>query len=315
MVIPLDFLRIILKQSSQIFVDNANLRLYIYQTRGHTSLPPQVLDSEGSMFLQQNGKRIYPSKPQDVYLFVTCLIDQFVPDAGVDTVRLLQREGIRVHFPLDQTCCGQPAYSSGFLDEARAVARSQLHLFPEPWPIVVPSGSCAAMMRHHYAKLFGGEPALSSKVMAFSERVFELTEFLVNVVKFDCKDCAESTSVALHTSCHARRELGIHESSEKLLRGLAQVSLIEHDRVEECCGFGGTFAVKHPKISSAITADKVESLQSTKANTVVSADCGCLLNISSAAEYQDRAVHSSSSQRFEHIASFLWRRTNSGGAA
>lgn len=260
--------------------------------------------------------RDYPSKPQDVYLFVTCLIDQFVPDAGLDTVRLLQREGIRVHFPPDQTCCGQPAYSSGFLDEARSVAKAQLRLFPEPWPIVVPSGSCAAMMRHNYAKLFRDDQVLLGEAMAFSERVFELTEFLVYVVDFSRSDCAESATVALHTSCHARRELGVHTSSEKLLRGLSQVAVVEHDRVEECCGFGGMFTVNHPTVSSAITSDKVECLRSAKANTVVSADCGCLLNISSAAEYQDRVNNNSSpSLRFEHIASFLWHRTNLGNVA
>ena len=107
--------------------------------------------------------RIYPPKPSDVYLFATCLVDQFAPEAGLATVRLLEQEGIKVHFPEQQTCCGQPAYNSGYPEEARAVARQQLNLFPEPWPVVVPSGSCAAMMRHHYPKLFADDPSLLAK--------------------------------------------------------------------------------------------------------------------------------------------------------
>ena len=106
------------------------------------------------------SSRLYPTKSVDVYLFATCLVDQFAPEAGLDTIRLLEREGIKVHFPEQQTCCGQPAYTSGYPDEARAVARQQLDLFPQPWPVVVPSGSCAAMIRHHYPKLFADDPSL-----------------------------------------------------------------------------------------------------------------------------------------------------------
>ena len=259
----------------------------------------------------QLDTRLYPPKPANVYLFATCLIDQFAPEAGLDTVQLLEREGITVHFPQEQTCCGQPAYTSGYPDEARAVARHQLNLFPEPWPIVVPSGSCAAMMRHQYPKLFEGDPDLQTKVMPLADRIFELTEVLVHVVGFKRPDVGDSCSIALHTSCHARREMGSHETSAALLEGLAQVSVKQQARGEECCGFGGTFSIRHPDISEAIVSDKVESLRATGAESVISADCGCLLNILGRAEKQDEiAGLAKPSLPGEHIASFLWRRTN-----
>jgi L-lactate dehydrogenase complex protein LldE len=134
-----------------------------------------------------NGlERSYPGKPDDVYLFSTCLIDQFTPQAGMDSVLLLEREGIRVHYPPAQTCCGQPAHSSGYPDEARSVALQQLNLFVEPWPVMVPSGSCGGMIRLHYPHLFADDPVLHAKrALALSTRVFELSEFLVHVLNFN----------------------------------------------------------------------------------------------------------------------------------
>ncbi len=258
--------------------------------------------------------RRYPAKPADAYFFATCLVDQFAPEAGLDAIRLIEREGIAIHFPEEQTCCGQPAYTSGYLDEARAVARRQIELFTQPWPVVVPSGSCAAMMRHHYPKLFAGDPVLEPKAVELAERVFELTEFLVHVVGFARADAGEPCTIALHTSCHARREMGVHETSATLLGGLAAVSVAQQERAEECCGFGGTFAVRHADISAAIAGDKVASLKASGAQRVVSADCGCLFNILGRAERLDRdAGRSEPSLPGEHIASFLWRRT--GGSA
>jgi len=267
------------------------------------------------MAADAQSTRLYPSQPADVYLFATCLIDQFAPEAGLDSVRLLERAGIAVHFPAEQTCCGQPAYTSGYPDEARAVARRQLSLFPQPWPIVVPSGSCAAMMRHHYPKLFAADAARLAQATALAERIFELTEFLVHVVGLDCDDQGAPCTVALHTSCHARREMGSHTSSAALLQGLAQVRVVEQARTEECCGFGGTFAIRHPDISAAIVGDKVASLRDSGAERVVSADCGCLFNIlGHAAKLDEVAGRSTPSLPGEHIASFLWRRTTGAGS-
>lgn len=262
--------------------------------------------------MNPNGlaKRRYPQKPTDVYLFATCLIDQFTPQAGLDTVKLLEREGIRVHYPLAQTCCGQPAHSSGYPDEARSVALAQLDLFVEPWPVVVPSGSCGGMMRTHYPHLFAKDTELHAKAVALADRVYELSEFLVHVVNFDHADTGAPCTIALHTSCHARRQMGVHDTSVALLDSLDQVKVVEQARIEECCGFGGTFALLYPDISEAIVTDKVASIKATGAGCVVSADCGCLLNITGRAAKQDElAGVATPSLPGEHLASFLWRRT------
>lgn len=248
-------------------------------------------------------ERRYPAKPSDVYLFGTCVVDLFDPEAGISTARLLEREGIRVHFPQDQSCCGQPAYTSGFTDDARAVAASQVRLFAQPWPIVVPSGSCAGMMRHHWPKLFDGDPALRPIVVALAERIFELTEFLVHVCGVNLADRGETCRAVLHTSCSGRREMGTHLTSRALLGQLGGVELANQDHEAECCGFGGTFAVRHPDISSAMAADKADALEATGASVVVSADGGCLTNINGTLEKRGSRV------RGQHIATFLWQRT------
>lgn len=257
------------------------------------------------------SQRSYPPMPTDVYLFATCLVDQFTPQAGLDTVKLLEREGIRVHYPQGQTCCGQPAHSSGYPDEARSVALAQLKLFVEPWPVVVPSGSCGGMMRTHYPHLFEGDPQLHAEAVALAERVFELSEFLVHVVNFKHPDLGAPCMVALHTSCHARRQMGVHDTSAALLDSLGQVEVREQARIEECCGFGGTFALLYPDISEAIVTDKVASIKNTGARHLVSADCGCLLNITGRAAKQDELAGAPSpSLTGEHLASFLWQRTS-----
>lgn len=224
--------------------------------------------------------------------------------------KLLEREGIRVHYAEAQTCCGQPAYSSGYPEEARSVALAQLNLFVEPWPVVVPSGSCGGMMRSHYPHLFAADPELRAKAVALAERVFELSEFLVHVINFNHQDQGEPCTIALHTSCHARRQMGAHDTSSALLDSLGQVNVVEQARIEECCGFGGTFALLYPDISEAIVTDKVAAIKATGASCVVSADCGCLLNITGRAAKQDElAGCKTPSLPGEHLASFLWNRT------
>ncbi|MCG5074169.1 (Fe-S)-binding protein [Paraburkholderia tagetis] len=268
--------------------------------------------------------RQYPTgaRPTDVYLFATCLVDLFVPQAGLDAVKLLEREGLTVHFPRAQSCCGQPAYSSGNPREAREVARAQLGLFDQPWPVIVPSGSCAGMMRHHWPALFedgeanAANKADAARAQALSERIYELTEFLVRVLNVDLgaagaygdaalKQPAER--VVLHTSCGARREMGTRVHGVEVVDALPGVTRIDHERESECCGFGGTFSLKHPDISGAMVADKIASACATGCDRLVSADCGCLLNIGHAAEHQGAPL------AVEHLASFLWRRT--GGEA
>ncbi len=248
--------------------------------------------------------------PADVYFFATCVVDQFFPGAGMDAITLLERQGIRVHFPEAQTCCGQPAYTSGFPDEARKVAALQLTLFPNDWPVVVPSGSCAGMMKHHYPTLFAVDPARKEAAEKLSARVYELTQFLVEVLDFKPEDQGSDCTVVLHTSCSARREMGVHVTGKKLLGNLAKVRIAQQDHESECCGFGGTFSVKQPEISAAMVEDKVKSLKATGAERVVSADCGCLMNILGHAAWKDQqAGLSKPSLPGEHIATFLLRRT------
>lgn len=241
--------------------------------------------------------------PTKVYFFGTCLVDMFFPEAGLAGMELLRRSGIEVVFPQSQSCCGQPARNSGFPDEARRVARAQLDAFPEPWPIVVPSGSCAGMMKTHYPELFENDPD-RGRALAFSARVHELTSFLVNVLRLDrtLVDKGEKVTVTWHGSCHSMREMGVVDEPKRLLRSLANVTLVENPREKECCGFGGTFAVRQPEISAAMVGDKIASVEATGAAEVVSGDCGCLMNIGGALEKAGKPIRS------RHIAEFLLER-------
>lgn len=259
---------------------------------------PEIVSDNG---LPLNVERQYPPKPSRVYLFGTCLADALFPQSGLDAIEFLERQGLEVIFPQGQSCCGQPAYNAGYQDEARAVARQQVAQFPLDIPIVVISGSCGGMMRHHYRKLLKAETDLD--VDAFCERVFEFTEFLQQVLQVELEDIGEPERVALHTSCAARREMGVHLTGRALLEKLDKVELVEHDYASECCGFGGTFAVKHADISAAMVADKTRHLLATDAVRYISADWGCMLNINGALEYQQASL------RGEHIASYLLKRT------
>src|SRR5574343_788678 len=147
------------------------------------------------------------TRPRDVYFFATCVIEQFHPQAGLDAITLLEKQGLCVHFPEDQTCCGQPAYTSGFTEEARRVAAHTLTLFPEPWPVVIPSGSCGGMMKHHYPSLFADDPARRATAEALAARIYEFTDFMVNVLDYRPQGNASPCTVALQTSCSARLEM------------------------------------------------------------------------------------------------------------
>lgn len=241
--------------------------------------------------------------PDKVYFFGTCLVDMFFPEAGLAGMELLRRSGIEVVFPQNQSCCGQPARNGGFPDEARRVARAQLDSFPEDWPIVVPSGSCAGMMKTHYPELFENDPD-HARAIAFSGRVHELTSFLVHVLGLDrtLVDKGEKVTVTWHPSCHSMREMGVVDEPKALLRALANVTLVENPREKECCGFGGAFAIRQPEISAAMVADKIASVEQTGATQVVSGDCGCLMNMGGALEKAGKPI------RPLHIAEFLLER-------
>lgn len=250
--------------------------------------------------------RQYPTgKPQRVYLYGTCVVDLFFPEAGMDAIHLLEREGIEVNYPPGQSCCGQPAYTSGYTEQARDVARAQIKLFAGDDPVIVPSGSCAGMFREHYPDLFKDEPQMLEKVRALAARTYELTEFLLHVCKVRFNDHGQPTRIALHTSCSARREMNTHLHARELLGQLSNVERVDHDHESECCGFGGTFSVRMPDISGAMVADKTSALKASGADQILTADCGCLMNINGALEKQRESL------RGQHLASFLWQR--SGG--
>lgn len=254
------------------------------------------------------------SKPSSVYFFATCVVDLMAPQAGMDAIALLRDAGLRVEFPQAQSCCGQPAYTSGYTDEARTVAAAQLDLFPEAWPIVVPSGSCAGMMVHHWPRLFAEDPARLAKARDIGARVVEFSTFARDVLGLGERLAAAPSSrpvkVALHTSCSARREMGVHVPSRALLEALPGVEVVAQAREAECCGFGGTFSLKHPDVSTAMVSDKVAALKATGASQLVTADCGCMLNITQRAAREDQdAGRSKPSLPGEHLATFLLRRT------
>lgn len=242
------------------------------------------------------------SKPTAAYFFGTCLIDLIFPRAGLSAMRLFRREGIRVVYPQGQTCCGQPAYNSGFRDEARAVAVAQLDAFPDNIPVVVPSASCAGMFRVHYPRLFAGAPE-EARVRALADRVYEFTEFLLHVLDFKPADLGPPLQVAVHNSCSARRELGVADAALDLLGRLSNVDAVEPDHAYECCGFGGTFSVKQPEISAAMTADKIAAIAATGAPVLVGQDCGCLMSLDGAFRRKGRGPE------VKHIAELLWERT------
>ncbi|MEQ9010563.1 (Fe-S)-binding protein [Algiphilus sp.] len=245
--------------------------------------------------------------PRDAYLFVTCIVDLFAPEAGVDAAHVLNRLGITVHFPKAQTCCGQPAYTTGFPREARAVVTSQLELFQEPWPVVVPSGSCSGMLKWHWPKLFDNDPALRAKAEDVAARTVEFTDYIVNTLGVALPVHETSaTRVALHTSCTARREMGTLECGRALLDRLPGVACVPHAQESECCGFGGTFAVKHPEVSASMAADKLAAIAESGCDTYVSADSGCLLNLNLTRQ------RNGIGPRGVHIASFLRSRIEDG---
>ena len=243
-----------------------------------------------------------PTRPEKVYFFGTCLIDLCFPQAGIAAMALLQREGIEVIYPQSQSCCGQPAYNSGFPEEARKVARQQIKAFPKDYPIVIPSGSCGGMLKHHYPKLFSDQPE-ATEAQRFAGRVFEWSEFLVKVLDLKLQDKGQPTKVTWHSSCSALREMRVIEHSKALLRQLQQVELIELQRERECCGFGGSFSVKQADISSAMVADKVADIEQTGASVVLSGDYGGLMHIGGALKHRNSPIPA------KHVAEFLLERT------
>ncbi len=207
-----------------------------------------------------------------VSLFVTCIVDQVFPQVGIAMTQVLERLGYPVDFPPSQTCCGQPAFNSGYPEEARTVARHFLDAFRDAEYIVVPSGSCTSMITHHYADIFDKEPEIAP-------RVWEFSRFLTDVAGVDDVGARFDGVVTYHDSCHALRELRIKDGHRRLLAKVQGLTLREMDPAEECCGFGGTFSVKFPEVSGGMARTKIDSILKTEAGTVVSIDSSCLMQL------------------------------------
>jgi len=215
-----------------------------------------------------------------VGLFVTCLIDLMRPRIGFAALELLKSAGCDVVVPETQTCCGQPGYNSGERASAIALARKAAREFADCEYVVVPSGSCAGMIRTHYPDLFDDVPEGEREALrALSARTYELTDFLVNVAHFTPKTKTSIKSITYHDSCAGLRELGIKQQPRALLAQVAGVQLQEMDECEQCCGFGGTFALKFGDISAHIAERKCENIAANGAGAVVLGDLGCMLNI------------------------------------
>ena len=195
---------------------------------------------------------------------------------------VLERVGYAVDFPEDQTCCGQPAFNTGYRSEARQVARHFLKVFRDSEYVVVPSGSCTSMISHHFEDLFRKEPEVLKAAEALAPRVWEFSKFLLEVAGVEDVGAHLEDVVTYHDSCHALREFGIKDGPRRLLAHVRGLELREMDAAEECCGFGGTFSVKFPEVSGGMARTKIDSIVRTGARTVVSVDSSCLMQIQGA---------------------------------
>jgi len=214
-----------------------------------------------------------------VQIFINCLAEQFYPSTLRGLVRLLERQGVEVEFPAEQTCCGQPFFNTGFHDEARAMARSWLRTFGRSEsPIVAPSGSCVDMVRH-FPRLFAPGSPESAEAMAVAARTFEVGEYLVRQLGLRDVGARFPHRVAYHASCHLLRGLGLRAEAKELLGAVRDIELVPLPEEEVCCGFGGAFSVIYPDVSRAMLDAKVRNVMASGAEAVVACDAGCLMNI------------------------------------
>jgi len=237
-----------------------------------------------------------------VAMFIPCFVDQLNPEVGIDMARVLRRIGYSVDFPEAQTCCGQPAFNSGYWQEARPLAERFVKIFgaPEADAIVCPSGSCTTMVRNFYSELLEGGP-LAGEAAKLAARVFEFSEFLVKVAEVADVGAGFPHRVAYHDACHALRELRLKQEPRELLRHVRGIELVEMPYCEECCGFGGTFATKFSMISSAMGETKAANAEASGAEYVTSTDPSCLMHLDGVLRLRKSPV------RTIHLASILAR--------
>ena len=219
------------------------------------------------------------NKPPRVALFVTCLVDLFRPSVGFAAVKLLEAAGCRVEVPTEQTCCGQPAYNSGDRADTIEIARQVLDAFEGYDFVVVPSGSCAGMLKKHYVELFEPGTPDAARAESLAARTFELISFLADVVRLRGVEARLPARVTYHDACSGLRELGIKEQPRRLLASVEGLELVELKAAEVCCGFGGTFCVKYPGVSTKMVSDKAADIEATGAELVLAGDLGCLMNM------------------------------------
>lgn len=234
-----------------------------------------------------------------VGFFVTCLVDLYRPVVGFAAIRLLEQAGCVVEVPDAQTCCGQPGYNSGDKASAQKIARQVITAFEGFDHVVAPSGSCAGMIRTHYAELLADDPAWAERAHALAAKTYELTQFLRDVVKWDAIAARHNGSVTYHDSCSSLRELMVKRQPRELLGKVAGLALRELPDGEPCCGFGGTFCVKFPDISNRMAEDKIGNIKASGAETVLAADLGCLLNIAGKLKREGSPV------KVRHVAEVL----------
>ncbi|MCZ8513496.1 (Fe-S)-binding protein [Paenibacillus filicis] len=241
-----------------------------------------------------------------VSLFITCLADLMYPEVGESVVRLLNRYGCEVDFPELQTCCGQPAYNSGYQDEAREVARNLIRAFEHSEYVVSPSGSCTGMVHHYYPQLFENEPEWKANAERLIEKTYEFSQFLVNVLGIKDLGAVFPEKITYHPSCHAMRLLGVKEEPGQLLSHVEGLELVELPKKEDCCGFGGTFAVKMADMSEAMVCEKAANVCATNARVLVGTDMGCLMNIGGRLNKENKPV------RVMHLAQLLEEGVKNG---
>ncbi len=237
-----------------------------------------------------------------VSLFVTCLVDQLFPEVGLAMADVLERAGCRLDFPERQTCCGQPAFNSGYREESREVALHFLDVFRQAEYVVVPSGSCTSMIGHHFEELFQDDRERLAEVHRLRGRTWEFSQFLTEVLQVDDVGARFNRIATYHDSCHALRELKIKGGPRRLLAKVRGLELREMDAAEECCGFGGTFSVKFASLSGAMARTKIDSIVRTGADTVISIDSSCLMQLQGALDRTGTPV------RTMHLAQVLASR-------
>ena len=235
-----------------------------------------------------------------VALCVTCLVDQVVPEVGVASVQLLRRAGYEVDFPEAQTCCGQPFFNSGFRDQATGLAKRTIEIFEGSEAVVLPSGSCATMIRVEYPHLLEEWPEWHHRATELAAKTYELSEFLVHCAKWNPEGDFEEVNLTYHDSCHMCRLLGLRTEPRQLLERVGG-RISEMSESDRCCGFGGLFSVRMPEVSNAMTAEKLHQACDAGVDALVTSDPGCLT--------QMRGLAEGSSIKVEHIATVLEEMT------